>query len=98
LPKSGSPTRAGRTSRRHELISHDTAATLYAGDDLGDLPAIEEVDAWAGRTGQPKLTIAMSPGGTSPVAEQADLTVPDPQSLMPLLRQITQNVAPGRRP
>ena len=61
-------------------------------------PAIEDVNAWASCTGQPKLTIAVSPGGTSPVAEQTDLAVPDPQSLMPLLRQITQDVAPGRRP
>ena len=28
-----------------ELISHDTAAALYAGDDLGDLHAIKEVNA-----------------------------------------------------
>ena len=81
-----------------ELISHDTAAALYAGDDLGDLPAIKEVNAWAGRTGRPKLTIAVSPDETSPVAMQADLTVPDPQSLLPLLRQITLDVTPGRRP
>lgn len=71
-----------------ELLSDDPAAAFYAGDDVGDLPAIYEVNAWAGRTGRPALTVGVSSHGSSPVAEQADVTVPDPQSLMSLLRQI----------
>ena len=71
-----------------ELVSDDPAAAFYAGDDLGDLPAIHEVNAWAERTGRPKLTVGVSPRGTGPIAEQADVTVPDPQGLMSLLRQI----------
>ncbi len=35
-----------------ELVSEDTAAAFYAGDDLGDLPAIREVNAWAERNSQ----------------------------------------------
>jgi trehalose 6-phosphate phosphatase len=68
-----------------ELVSEDTAAAIYAGDDLGDLPAIREVNAWAERSGRPSLTVAV---GRGPVAGQADITVPDPQGLLSLLRQI----------
>ncbi len=71
-----------------ELISDDTTAAFYAGDDLGDLPAMAEVNAWAQRSGRPALTVGVNPRGRGPVAEQADVTVPDPQSLLSLLRQI----------
>jgi trehalose 6-phosphate phosphatase len=71
-----------------ELVSADPAAAFYAGDDLGDLPAIREVNAWAERTGRPTLTVGVSSRGSGPVAEQADVTVPGPQGLMSLLRQI----------
>jgi trehalose 6-phosphate phosphatase len=76
-----------------ELISPDTTAAFYAGDDLGDLPAMAEVNAWAERSGRPALTVGVSPGGRGPVAEQADVTVPDPQSLISLLRQIIEQAA-----
>jgi trehalose 6-phosphate phosphatase len=71
-----------------ELLGGDPAAAFYAGDDLGDLPAIGEVNAWAQRTGRPALTVGVSPRGQGPVAERAGVTVPDPQGLMTLLRQI----------
>ena len=74
-----------------ELIGDGTAAVLYAGDDVGDLPAIREVTAWSARTGRPKLAIAVSPSGTGPLAGLADVTVPDPQRLLSLLRQIIGN-------
>jgi trehalose 6-phosphate phosphatase len=73
-----------------ELINDDTAAAFYAGDDLGDLPAMTEVNAWAQRSGRPKLTVGVSPRGRGLIAEQADVTVPDPQSLLMLLRQILE--------
>ena len=76
-----------------ELLSDDPAAAFYAGDDLGDLPAMAEVNAWAERSGRPALTVGVSPGGLGLVAEQADLTVPDPQSLLSLLRQILEEAA-----
>jgi trehalose-6-phosphatase len=75
-----------------ELISDDTAAVLYAGDDLGDLPALAEVNAWAERSGRPKLTVGVSPAGNGPLAGQADVTVPDPQSLISLLQQIIDSL------
>ena len=76
-----------------ELIGAETAAAFYAGDDLGDLPAMAEVTAWAERSGRPSLTVGVSPAGTGLVAEQADVTVPDPQSLISLLRQIIEGAA-----
>jgi hypothetical protein len=51
------------------------------------------VTAWAERSGRPSLTVGVSPAGTGPVAEQADVTVPDPQSLISLLRQIIEGAA-----
>ena len=68
-----------------ELVRDDTAAAFYAGDDLGDLPAIREVNAWAERSGRPSLTVGV---GRGPAAGPADVTVPDPQGLLALLRQI----------
>jgi trehalose-phosphatase len=68
-----------------ELVSDDPAAAFYAGDDLGDLPAMRAVHAWARRSGRPALTVGV---GSGPVAGQADVTVPDPQGLLSLLRQL----------
>jgi trehalose 6-phosphate phosphatase len=80
-----------------ELVSDDPAGAFYAGDDLGDLPAIHEVSAWAERSGRPTLTVGVSPRLRGPIAEQADVTVPDPQGLMSLLRQILPNPPVRRR-
>jgi trehalose 6-phosphate phosphatase len=76
-----------------ELIGDDTAAACYAGDDLGDLPAFREVQAWAERSGRPALTVGVSSRATGPIAGQTDVTVPDPQHLLSLLRQLIE--APG---
>ena len=69
-------------------IGEETAAVFYAGDDAGDLPAVQAVNAWSRRSGRPKLAVAVSPSGRGPLAELADVTVPDPHSLISLLRQI----------
>lgn len=80
-----------------ELISNGTGAGMgaacYAGDDVGDLHAIGEVQAWARRTGRPALTIGVSPDGTGPVAELTDITVPDPPGVVALLRQVIDGAA-----
>jgi trehalose 6-phosphate phosphatase len=81
-----------------ELLSDDPAAACYAGDDLGDLPAIGAVNAWAERTGRPALTVAVSASGEGPVAGQAGVTVPDPRALLALLRQILAIPAPTAKP
>ena len=81
-----------------ELLGGDPAAAFYAGDDLGDLPAIGEVNAWGERSGRPALTVGVSPRRRGPVAERADVTVPDPQGLMTLLRQILRVTPPAAAP
>ena len=74
-----------------ELLDDGTAAALYAGDDVGDLPAMQEVNAWADRSGRPALTVGVSPHGHGPLAGETDITVPDPQGLVALLRQIIED-------
>jgi trehalose 6-phosphate phosphatase len=81
-----------------ELLSDDPAAACYAGDDLGDLPAIGAVNAWAERTGRPALTVAVSASGAGPVAGLAGLTVPGPQALLSLLRQVLGVAGPTMKP
>jgi trehalose 6-phosphate phosphatase len=71
-----------------ELIGPETAAVFYAGDDVGDVPALREVDAWSRRTGRPKLTVAVSLSGAGPLEGLADVTVPDPAGVISLLRQV----------
>jgi trehalose 6-phosphate phosphatase len=68
-----------------ELLRDERGAALYAGDDVGDLPAIAEVNAWARISGRPALTVGV---GSGPIADQVDVTVPDPQGLIALLRQL----------
>jgi trehalose 6-phosphate phosphatase len=81
-----------------ELLSDDPAAAFYAGDDLGDLPAIQAVNTWGELSGRPALTVGVSGSGRGPVAVQAGLTVPDPGRLMSLLRQLLAVPAPTVNP
>jgi trehalose 6-phosphate phosphatase len=81
-----------------ELLSDDPAGAFYAGDDLGDLPAIQAVNAWGERSGRPALTVAVSASGPGPAGGQASLTVPDPGGLMSLLRRILPVPAPTAKP
>jgi trehalose 6-phosphate phosphatase len=74
-----------------ELIGDETSAVFYAGDDVGDVPALREVNAWSSRSGRPKLTVAISHSGMSPLAELTDVTVPDPEAVLSLLRQIADS-------
>jgi trehalose 6-phosphate phosphatase len=71
-----------------ELITDKTAAVVYAGDDVGDLPAVRAVNAWASRSGRPRLTVAVTPSGAGPLDGLADVTVPDPPAVVALLRRI----------
>jgi trehalose 6-phosphate phosphatase len=43
----------GKATAIRELIGEDTMAVFYAGDDIGDLPAVQEVNAWSDRNGHP---------------------------------------------
>jgi trehalose 6-phosphate phosphatase len=71
-----------------ELTGGETAAVLYAGDDVGDLPALREVRAWSARSGRPALSIGVGPAGAGPLAGLTDIAVPGPAGLLLLLRQV----------
>ncbi|HEX8306176.1 MAG TPA: trehalose-phosphatase [Jatrophihabitans sp.] len=66
-----------------ELLTADTTAALFGGDDLGDLPAVAAVSAWAAATGRPGLTIAV--GEVSELRQAADGAVDSPAELAQLL-------------
>ena len=65
------------------LLTRDTSAALFGGDDLGDLPAVASVSAWAAATGRPGLTVAV--GELPELRQAADGTVGTPAELAELL-------------
>lgn len=65
------------------LLTPDTPAALFAGDDLGDLPAVTTVSAWAAATGRPGLSIAV--GEVPELRQVADGAVSSPAELAELL-------------
>jgi len=65
-------------------------AVLYAGDDVGDLPAFAELAARRDR-GLPGVAVAVGEGGPdepADLAAAADLVVPGPAGLVALLAQL----------
>ncbi|MDT0328906.1 trehalose-phosphatase [Nocardiopsis lambiniae] len=62
-------------------------AVLYAGDDLGDLPAFEAVTRLR-TTGVPGLTVCSSSSEVTEVADAADLVVPGPGGLAEFLGDV----------
>jgi trehalose 6-phosphate phosphatase len=66
-----------------ELLSEQTSAALFAGDDVGDLPAVRVVNEWGAQTGRPTLTVAV--GEVAELQEITDITVETPQDLAALL-------------
>ena len=69
-----------------ELLTADTTAALYAGDDLGDLPAVEAVATWGARHDRPTLTVTV--GDTAAMSEVTDVTVAQPSALADLLARL----------
>lgn len=66
-------------------------SVLFAGDDLGDLPAFSAVAALRGH-GIPGLTVCSSSDEVTEVADAADLVVPGPAGLTTLLGQLTATI------
>ncbi|MBR8742552.1 trehalose-phosphatase [Nocardiopsis sp. MG754419] len=64
---------------------------LYAGDDLGDLPAFRAV-ADLREQGVPGVTVCSSSDEVTEVAEAADLTVPGPPGLTAFLDGLTARI------
>jgi trehalose 6-phosphate phosphatase len=70
----------------NQLIEPDTTAALFAGDDLGDLPAIEAVSQWGAVTGRPSLTIGV--GELQELRSVCDISVESPTELAGLLADL----------
>jgi trehalose 6-phosphate phosphatase len=70
------------------MLDDDPTAALYAGDDLGDVPAMEEVAAWGRRTGRPAATIASGAAAGSPVAAAAGMVLPGPPEVIAALNDL----------
>lgn len=66
-------------------------SVLYAGDDLGDLPAFEAVRSLRKR-GVPGLTVCSSSEEVTAVAEAADLVVPGPAGLAVFLDELKARI------
>jgi trehalose 6-phosphate phosphatase len=69
-----------------QLLTPDTSAALFGGDDLGDLPAVAAVAAWAADTGRPGLTLAV--GEVPELRQAADGTLDSPAELAGLLAEL----------
>jgi trehalose 6-phosphate phosphatase len=67
----------------------DPSAVLYAGDDLGDLPAFAAV-AELRTAGLPGLSVCAGSTEAHEVAEQADLVVDGPSGVVELLAEVAR--------
>ena len=74
-----------------------SGAILFAGDDLGDLPAFGAVRALRA-AGHPGLTVCSSSDEVSEVAAEADLVVAGPGGLAALLGSLARSLAAPPRP
>lgn len=68
------------------LLDETPTAALFAGDDLGDLPAFAELRRWAGSAGRAGIGVAV--GDVPAVREAADLVLDSPAELSALLQQL----------
>jgi trehalose 6-phosphate phosphatase len=68
------------------LLAPGRTAALFAGDDLGDLTAMQAVNAWGRRTRHPALTIAV--GEVELLRDAADTHVDSPADLAAALAQL----------
>jgi len=68
------------------LLTDTTSAVVFAGDDLGDLPAFAAVHRWRERTGHPAVTLAI--GEVSEVRSAADYALDRPRELTALLTEL----------
>ncbi|GAA1350440.1 trehalose-phosphatase [Streptomyces beijiangensis] len=70
-------------------------AVLYAGDDLGDLPAFAAVEKLRA-DGIPGLTVCSGSSEVTELASRADLLVPGPAAVVDFLAALAEASAPGR--
>ena len=74
-----------------------SGAILFAGDDLGDLPAFGAVRALRA-AGHPGLTVCSASGEVSELAAEADLVVAGPGEVAALLSALARSLAASPRP
>jgi trehalose 6-phosphate phosphatase len=67
-------------------------SVMYAGDDLGDLPAFSAVDKLRS-DGVPGLLVCSGSDEVTELAKRADLVVDGPQGVVQLLRSLAQRLA-----
>ena len=72
----------------------DPAAVLFAGDDLGDIPAFEAVHALRD-TGRPGVAVCSASGEVTGLAVHADLVVDGPAGITALLVRLADSVQPS---
>jgi trehalose 6-phosphate phosphatase len=76
----------------HEYVREIGAeAVLYAGDDLGDLPAFAAVEKLRS-DGVPGLLVASGSAEVTELAERADLVVDGPAGVVRLLRTLADQL------
>jgi trehalose 6-phosphate phosphatase len=73
-----------------------SGAILFAGDDLGDLPAFGAVRALRA-SGHPGLAVCSASGEVSELAAEADLVVAGPDEVASLLRSLARSLAASPR-
>ena len=74
-----------------------SGAILFAGDDLGDLPAFGAVRTLRA-AGHPGLTVCSASGEVTALAAEADLVVAGPDEVAALLRALARSLAASSRP
>ena len=70
-------------------LAEDASAVLFAGDDLGDLPAFAAVRALRDR-GTPAWGVAVASAEVPDVVAAADVVVDDPEAVVALLRTLAR--------
>jgi trehalose 6-phosphate phosphatase len=75
------------------LLAEHTSAAIFAGDDLGDLPAFEAVRSWGERTGRPAVTISV--GEVAEVCDAAQVPLATPAELTELLAELAATAGRG---
>lgn len=80
------------------LLTHvhdlSAASVLYAGDDLGDLPAFTAVDTLR-TTGTPGLLVCSGSDEVPELNNRADLVVKGPEGVVALLKQLAESSPSG---
>lgn len=72
---------------RSFAAERDAAAVLFGGDDLGDLPAFDAIEALRG-SGVPGVTVCSASDEVTPLQERADIVVAGPAGVATLLADL----------